>query len=308
MPRMARIFVKGEELVYHIISRTALEGYVIEEADKDYFVELLKHLSQVYFVEVMGFSIMGNHFHLVVRMKSGEGISDEEIRQRFDYYYNKDGKETENVLALAEDQISSLRQKWSDLSEYVKDIKQRFSRYYNKKHNRKGYFWSDRFKSLLVEEGDTLINCLAYVELNACRAGLVKKPEDYRWCSLGYHVQTGNRDGFLSLHFGLPYLNADNPKERLRHYREFVYEKGGITIIDEDIVEKEKERNFEISSYDRFLYRTRYFTDSGIIGSKEFVKKYYQKFKNLFTSKEKEPKSIKGLKDIFSLKRLSETF
>ena len=135
-----------------------------------------------------------NCSQLVVRMKSSEGISDEEIRQRFDYHYNKDGKETENVLV--EGQIPSLRQKWSNLSEYMKDIKQRFSRYYNKKHNRKGYFWSDRFKSLLVEEGDTLINCLAYVELNACRAGLVKKPEDYRWCSLGYHVQTGNKDGF----------------------------------------------------------------------------------------------------------------
>ena len=247
-----------------------------------------------------------NCSQLVVRMKSSEGISDEEIRQRFDYHYNKDGKETENVLV--EGQIPSLRQKWSNLSEYVKDIKQRFSRYYNKKHNRKGYFWSDRFKSLLVEEGDTLINCLAYVELNACRAGLVKKPEDYRWCSLGYHVQTGNKDGFLSFNFGLPYLKTNNPEQRLRHYREFVYKKGSITVIDEDIVQKEKESNFEISSYDRFLYRTRYFTDSSIIGSKEFVKKYYQKFKNIFASKGKKPNSIRGLSDIYSLKKLSESF
>jgi putative transposase len=79
-----------------------------------------------------------------------------------------------------------------------------------------------------VEEGDTLINCLAYVELNACRAGLVKRSEDYRWCSLGYHVQTGNRDEFLSCNFGLPYLKTNNPEERLRHYREFMYEKGNI--------------------------------------------------------------------------------
>jgi len=232
VPRIARLFVKGEELVYHVISRTALDGYVIEEADKDYFVELLKHLSKVYFVKVMGFSVMGNHFHLVVRMKSGEGISDDEIRQRFDYYYYKDTKKTDKVVA--EGQIPYLRQKWSDLSEYVKDIKQRFSRYYNKKNNRKGYFWSDRFKSVIVEDGDTLINCLAYVELNACRAGLVKKPEDYRWCSLAYHVQTGNKDDFLSNNFGLAYSESDNSALRLRRYREFVYEKGGI--IDKDVL------------------------------------------------------------------------
>ena len=70
MPRIAKLFVKGEELVYHVISRTALDGYVIEKADKDYFVELLKHLSKVYFVEVMGFSVMGNHLARLLRCSS----------------------------------------------------------------------------------------------------------------------------------------------------------------------------------------------------------------------------------------------
>ena len=41
-----------------------------------------------------------------------------------------------------------------------------------------GYFWGDRSKSLIVEEGLTLINCLAYIDLNAVRAGIVEKPED----------------------------------------------------------------------------------------------------------------------------------
>ena len=85
MPRIARMFVKGEELTYHIISRTALDGFVIDDGDKDYFVDLIKHMSKVYFVEVLAFSIMSNHFHLVIRMKSDEGISDDEIRERFDY-------------------------------------------------------------------------------------------------------------------------------------------------------------------------------------------------------------------------------
>jgi len=53
------------------------------------------------------------------------------------------------------------------------------------------------------------------------------------------------------------------------------------------------------------IYRTRYFTDSGIIGSKEFVAANYRRFKNLFNSKhEKNPKSIKGLSGVYSLKRL----
>jgi hypothetical protein len=54
-------------------------------------------------------------------------------------------------------------------------------------------------------------------------------------------------------------------------------------------------------------YRTRYFTDSGIIGSKEFVSAHYQRFKHLFATKnEKIPTPVKGLCGIYSLKRLSE--
>ena len=48
--------------------------------------------------------------------------------------------------------------------------------------------WGERFKSLIVEDGLTLVNLLAYVDLNAVRAGIVKRPEEYRWCSLDYHV------------------------------------------------------------------------------------------------------------------------
>jgi len=35
------------------------------------------------------------------------------------------------------------------------------------------------------------------------RADLAENPEEYRWSSLGYHMQSGNKDGFLSMDFGL---------------------------------------------------------------------------------------------------------
>ena len=84
-------------------------------------------------------------------------------------------------------------------------------------------------------------------------------------------------------------------------------EKGKVKVIKGILLEKERNRGFELSRSDRFKYRTRYFTDSGIIGSKEFVTANYHKFKHLFYSKhEKNPKPIGGLDGIYSLKRLSE--
>ena len=150
---------------------------------------------------------------------------------------------------------------------------------------------------------------------NPLRSGIVSRPEEYRWNSLGYHVQTNNRDGFLSTDFGLKEFNVNGEKERIRRYRRYVYEAGAIshanrmqeTVIDDTVVAKERKNEFEMSRIIRFRYRTRYFTDSGIIGSKEFVSSNYQRFKHLFHSKhEKKPKPIKGLDGIYSLKRLSE--
>jgi REP-associated tyrosine transposase len=197
----------------------------------------------------------------------------------------------------------------------MREIKVGFARFYNRRNNRRGYFWGDRFKSVIVEKGETLINCLAYIDLNPLRAGLVERPEQYRWNSLGYHVQTNNRDNFLSTDFGLKEFNIKSKKERIRRYRRFIYEagsvskpeKGNVKVIDNKVLEKERRTGFELRRSDRFRYRTRYFTDSGIIGSKEFVAENYKRFKHLLFSKnEKKPIPIKGLEGIYSLKRLSE--
>ena len=197
----------------------------------------------------------------------------------------------------------------------MREIKVNFARFYNRRHHRRGYFWGDRFKSVIVENGETLINCLAYIDLNPLRAGLVERPEQYRWNSLGYHIQTNNQENFLSTDFGLEEFGVQSKKERIRRYRGYVHEagalnrteKGSVKVIEDKVVEKERRRQFELGKTDRFRYRTRYFTDSGIIGSKEFVSTNYQRFKNLFSSKhEKKPKPIKGLDGMYSLKRLSE--
>jgi len=141
-----------------------------------------------------------------------------------------------------------------------------------------------------VDKGETLINCLAYIDLNPLRAGILSRPEDYRWDSLGYHVQTNNRDNFLSTDFGLKEFNVKSEKERIRRYRRYVYEagalnrleKGKLRVIDDKVIKKERIRGFKLNASDRFRYRMRYFTDSGIIGAKEFVSKTYMRFKHLF--------------------------
>ncbi len=305
MPRIARMVLEGEQAVYHVMSRTALDGFPFGDVEKEAFVRIIRNFSGLFFVEVLGLCIMGNHFHLLVRMLPESDFSDREIRKRFESFYGKE-------RTLGDGQIPMLREKLSRLSDYMKSVKHGFTCYFNKRHQRRGTLWGERFKSVIVENGETLINCLAYIDLNPVRAGIVDKPEDYRWNSIGYHVQADNKDGFLSLDFGLKEFNVLDSSERLRRYRRFLYEKGAQKTekgvqIEGKTLEKERNRAFKLSKADRFAYRTRYFSDSGIIGTREFVKKNYQRFKHLFQSKEKIPKRIAGLDGVYSLKRLTES-
>ena len=331
MQRTSRMIIADEKAVYHVMSRTALDGFPLKDLEKDFMLDLIKKFSSLYFTEILGFCLMGNHFHILLKMFPENRFSDEDIQKRFEMFYG-------DSRVFTKDQIPFLRAKLSSLSEFVREIKVGFARYYNKRHNRRGYFWGDRFKSVIVDKGETLVNCLAYIDLNPLRAGIVSRPEDYRWNSLGYHVQTNNRDNFLSTDFGLKEFNpppADkclkSEKELIRRYLRYVYEAGALNrpekgktpekyaplsqvnstgqakVIGDKILKKERHREFELSRNDRFRYRTRYFTDSGIIGSKEFVAENYQRFKHLFYSKhEKKPKPVRGLDGMYSLKRLSE--
>ena len=309
MPRTQRLIINDETAVYHVMSRTALDGFPLADIEKDFMLDLIRRYSTLYLVEILGFCLMGNHFHILVRMFPEYKFTDDDIKKRYESFYGND-------RVFAAGQIPSLRVKLSSLSEFIREIKVRFARYYNRRHHRRGYFWGDRFKSVIVENGETLINCLAYIDLNPLRAGLVERPEDYRWNSLGYHIQTDNKDNFLSLDFGLKEFGILDAEERLKRYRRYVYEAGALDgpekmvtgVIDSKVLEKERGNDFELNRVRRFRYRTRYFTDSGIIGTKEFVSENYQRFKGVFMSRrDKIPRPVAGLDGVYSLKRLAES-
>src|SRR5690606_37865960 len=48
--------------------------------------------------------------------------------------------------------------------------------------------WQGRFKSCLVDTDRYLLTVIRYIELNPVRAGMVDKPEHYRWSSVPTHL------------------------------------------------------------------------------------------------------------------------
>ncbi len=244
---------------------------------------------------------MSNHFHLLVKSIPGEEYSDEEIIERLVNFYGKNKKEFEK-------NIRDYRLKLEDISEYMKSIKMTFTRWYNREKRRRGYFWGDRFKSVLVEKGEALLNMLAYIDLNPIRAGIVKKPEGYRWSSIGYYIGIGNKDNFLSIEEEFGDMVGD--RDFLKFYRSFVYLAGGIERepkgkVSEEILENEEGREFSLGKRELFAKRIRYFTDGLVIGSKRFVKEAYNRFGGVIIKKKERRAHKTGIGEkIFSIRRL----
>jgi putative transposase len=68
----------------------------------------------------------------------------------------------------------------------MKHLGQRYVQYVNRTYRRTGTLWEGRFRSCLTQSEDYVLACYRYIELNPVRAGMVVKPQDYRWSS--YHA------------------------------------------------------------------------------------------------------------------------
>ncbi len=104
--------------------------------------------------------------------------------------------------------------------------------------------------------------------------------------------------------------NEFNPGEIVRKYRQFVYETGAVDagkgkVMEKKIVEKARKKGYRISRAERFRYRCRYFTDSGVIGGKDFVQDVFDQVKHLLGSKdERKFTPVSGVGGVYSMKRL----
>ena len=66
-------------------------------------------------------------------------------------------------------------------------VHRRYTWTVNRREGWRGFLWQGRFASIPMDEAH-LHACLRYVELNPVRAGLVERPEQWRWSSARAHL------------------------------------------------------------------------------------------------------------------------
>jgi REP element-mobilizing transposase RayT len=136
----------------------------------------------------------------------------------------------------------------ANLSKGMRQLNGVYTQKFNRKHNRVGHLFQGRYKSILVDKDNYLLELSRYIVLNPVRAkGMVDSPEEWLWSS--YHETIGKRvsPDWLETD-ALLLMFAKNRKTAIKKYMEFVVQGRGVAVWhnlknqvfmgDEDFVER----------------------------------------------------------------------
>jgi len=190
----------------HIYNRTVRRAFLIglrrmdgdEQEDthrKEWIRNRLRELVQIFHIEVAGYAIMSNHYHLVVRTRPdlARKLTPYEVARRWwDLYPKKrdsrgrpkepSGEDLDMILFDPESgspdgRLNLLRRRLGDLSWFMKSLNEYISKRANREDGCTGAFWEGRFKSDVLEDQGAVLACMTYLDLNPIRAGLAETPE-----------------------------------------------------------------------------------------------------------------------------------
>lgn len=252
MGRPLRVKIKGAPAYYHIISHTVWEANrALSKWEKEAFVSLAEKLTRGYLVEIISYAVLSNHFHLLLRTLPSTELKDEEIMERAGRIFGK--------LSIASKGPAYWRDKLEDISHFVKDLKQRYSQWYNKRKGRKGHLWSERFRSILIQDGKAALAVAAYIDLNPVRAGAAEALSSYRHSS--YAARLSGQKWLVPLSELMEGLT-------LKRYKEILEEVGAQEREGKASLKKKEGRGEEI------IAALRYRAEGLVFGGLRFVEKY----------------------------------
>ncbi len=119
----------------------------------------------------------------------------------------------------------------ANISSAIQWLNVSYVMYYNRKHHRQGHLFQGRFKSILINADEYLLELSRYIHRNPVAAMITEFPEDYSWSSYRAYVQEGKTiPSWLERDRLLSYFETTTRKA-MNRYRRFVEE------IDEPFME-----------------------------------------------------------------------
>ena len=203
---------------YHLASRCVrrawLCGYDSHTGQdysyrKDWLVDRLTLLARCFAVEIYGYAVMSNHFHVVLHYdpKACESWTAEEVAERWVDAFPptergavvEERKAEARALLLDDpEQLEHARRTLGSLSAFMKHLKQPIARRANLEDGCEGHFFEQRFYSGALLSEDAMLAAMAYVDLNPVRAGLTRRLAECRDASIGARLRENSAEGLAN--------------------------------------------------------------------------------------------------------------
>jgi putative transposase len=119
------------------------------------------------------------------------------------------------------------------IPQMMQSVGRSYVRYFNIRHARTGTLWEGRYRCSLIETEKYLLACMAYIDLNPVRAGMVSEPAEFPWSSHRHLI--GQRSDKLVTPHALFWSLGNTPFAREAAYAQLVragiahHEEGEIT-------------------------------------------------------------------------------
>jgi REP element-mobilizing transposase RayT len=172
------------------------------EHRRQWIKDRLIFLAKFYGIDVLGYAIMGNHLHCILRNRPDivATWSDEEVARRIWFLFPKrkqpDGMPCEptefelNALMASKKVIELYRSRLSDISWLMRQLAEYVAVKANKEDECTGRFWEGRFKSQPLLDEAAILACSAYVDLNPVRAEIAETPEESDYTSVQDRIES----------------------------------------------------------------------------------------------------------------------
>ena len=100
-----------------------------------------------------------------------------------------------------------------------------YASYFHFRYQASGHLFQDRFYSSLVDKESYFWEVARYIDLNSVKAGLVKRPQDYRWGSYIFYYDKNYQDKsrkLVDVEKFLEYSNIKDLEKARLEYLKFV--------------------------------------------------------------------------------------
>lgn len=225
MARLARadLVDPAEVAVYHCMNRCVRRAMLCGvdpltnrnyNYRKAWIERQIEWLAQHFSIDLIGYCVMSNHFHLILRPRPDVVAEwdDREVARRWlmlcPVRKEKHGQPAEpndaelDSICNVPKRLAEIRTRLSDISWWMRMVAQPIATRANREESVTGRFWEGRYKCVKLCDEAALLACLAYVDLNPVRAGISLTPEASQHTSVRQRIKAQTTpsecDTFLS--------------------------------------------------------------------------------------------------------------